>query len=515
MALHNRDYMGGAAPPPGSRTGGFASPWRAYRILIALNVIVFLIGKTAVGETFLLQHALVTSEAIGSGRVWSLILGGFFHLDVVHLGLAAGLLYMVGWRVEQEHGPKVLVALYLLGSLAVGLASLAVNTNPKAGTAPLPWAEPVSTGSGFVIAPGLAITNAHVVGDAETLEIQLDDGTSLPARVRARDKVLDLALLEVKIDRPVLPLAETRPPVGQAVFALGYGSLGGDTKTQLMTKALVSGFRAEKHWLVFDGKVNPGNSGGPLVDGAGRWVGVVVAKTRTTASEDSLGFAIEGNSVRAWLANQGVQVEVSSTKPPKGEAPPPTGLGRSVTRLVVKGHGGTQTSLQGEFQRIRLDPWVYGASGGFLALAGFLCMADPRRDILIFGNPVPFLVVIGFAAVADMAGALRWYHNAYSWGHLYHLTAVIVGAISLKVYRGKIQAWLAAADERRRRARLIVHKGGGGESSPPEPNETKLSLADRARLDRVLTKVGRSGLDSLSEEERAFLDHASSALRGD
>lgn len=511
MALHNRDYMGGAAPPPGS-SAGFSSPWRVYRILIALNVLVFLFGKTAAGEAFLLEHALVSLDALRAGRVWTLLLGGFFHLDFVHLGLATGFVYLLGWRIEQEQGPGVLLTLYLLGSLATGGASLVVNGSP--GLPSKSEGLPVSTGSGFFVAKGLALTNAHVVKGAETLEVQLEgEPKPVPARVRASDETLDLALIEIDVVREPLLLAPQRPPVGLAVFAYGYGSLQGDTKTQLMTSGRVSGFRNEKQWLVFDGKVNPGNSGGPLVDAAGRWVGVVVAKTRPGPGEDSLGFAIEGGAVQAWLALHGVHPETSAQKP-SDETPPAPELGRSVGRLVVRGQPGGP--LGGKFltSALRLDPWLFGASGGFFALAGFLCFAEPRRQMFVLGNPVPLIVVVGFGGVADLAGALRAYTNFHSWAHLYHFSGALVGVVVLKLYQGKIRAWLAARQQQNLRASLVVLEGGG-RSEEPRTDESKLSLADRARLDRVLEKVSKAGLDSLSEEERAFLDETSGKLRGE
>jgi membrane associated rhomboid family serine protease len=512
MASYNRDYMGGAAPPPGS-SAGFTSPWRVYRILIVLNVLVYLLSKTSFGETFLLQHALVSLDALKAGRVWTLLLGGFFHLDAIHLLLTSGFVYVLGWRVEQERGPGVLLALYLLGSLTVGLASLAVNPSPGAPFGGGPEG-PVSTGTGFLVAPGLALTNAHVVGTAETLKVQFEgEKEPVQARVRATDRDLDLALIELESDRKVVPAAIQRPPVGRAVFAYGYGTIQGDTTTQLMTSGRVAGFRNEKHWLVFDASVNPGNSGGPLVDSAGRWVAVVVAKTTPLSpGEDSRSFAIEGGAVQAWLATHGVQPEIKAEEP-KLETPPEPGLGRSVMRLLVKGQPLPAPGKRHVSLALVLDPWIFGASGGFLALVGFIGLADPRRSLLVFGNPVPLLVIAGFGAVADMAGALRTYNNFHSWAHLYHLTALLFGMAFLKLYQGKLKGWLEARRKARVRAQLVVHKGGGRDEA--HPNESKLSLADRARLDRVLEKVSRTGLDSLSEEERAFLDEASGKLRGE
>lgn len=524
MALHNRDYMGGVAPRPGDAPPGMGRIWRAYRVLIALNALVFLIGCTGWGEELLLRHALVSREALGAGRVWTLVLGGFFHLDLFHLLLVSSFIYAVGWRIEQERGAGTLVALYLLGSLVTGGVSLAVQR-------PLPERfTQTSTGSGFFVAPGLLLTNAHVVGQAREVEVQLAQGASFVGEVRATDPGLDLALVAVATTRPYLRLAPERPPVGRKLFALGYGSVGGDTSTLLQTSGELSGFNPERHWLHFQGRVNPGNSGGALVDGAGRWVGVVAAKLfRPVPGEESIGAAIDGLAVRAWLLSHGVQVEVSGVEPRLDQAPGPETL-EALARLVVNGAGVAPSLGESELhaRRQALDPWVFGASGAFFALVGFFCSAHPRREVLVLGNPVPLLILVGFAAVADTAGALRAYSNFHSWAHLYHLPAALAGVAALKLGLDVRLRGIARRREARARARAAERftlLAGGGRASAPTPpppsgpptsgpSPGKLSPEEKARLDRVLAKVGISGLASLTAEERGFLDEASGKLRG-
>lgn len=512
MALHNRDYMGGAAPPPGAPAPrGLPRFPPVTTALIAICLVVFLVGRFDAGEDWLLRNALVWRGALGSGRVWTLLLGGFFHLDVVHLLLACGLVYVLGRRVEEERGGGTLLALYLGGSLVTGLTSLATQTKLPESYAP------IATGSGFFVAPRLLVTNNHVVDQASEVEVQPEGAGSVTGKVLARSPQLDLALVEVPLEGVVLPAAPEAPPVGRMLYAIGYGSLGGDTSTQFMTSGRCAGIRTEPHWIVFEGRVNPGNSGGALVDGAGRWVGVVVAKVFGAArGEESLGTAVEGQRVRTWLAEQGVSIPPGPSIEP-AEGPPPTTARAGVVRLVVHGGGLAPTVAESErvVRRLLIDAWVFGASGAALALAGFVVAGNPRRSVYIAGNPVPLAVLVGFAGLVDLAGALRTYPNA-SWGHLYHLSGAVFG-VGLQRYAldAKVRGWWRAWQRRRERARQagfrVLAGGGGAAAEAPE----RLSAEDKRRLDEILAKIGTSGLAALTPEERAFLDAASGKLRGE
>ncbi len=118
------------------------------------------------------------------------------------------------------------------------------------------------------------------------------------------------------------------------MFAYGFGVLGGDSSTLLLTRGTISALRPEEGRLVFDAKVNPGNSGGPLVDGDGRWLGVVVAKTHVGEGLDSLSLAVHGQAVVAWLAQHRVNVAVGSGLP-RGEVPPDQQVRASTVRVVA------------------------------------------------------------------------------------------------------------------------------------------------------------------------------------
>jgi serine protease Do len=160
-------------------------------------------------------------------------------------------------------------------------------------------------GSGFVISPdGVIVTNAHVVGGATTIEVTFADGTVRAGRVLGRDLERDIAVLDV--DAEGLPVAELGDSdglrVGDDVVAIGNALAlpGGPTVTRGIVSATNRTLQAQDgleldHLIQTDAAINPGNSGGPLVDAAGRVVGI---NTAIIGDAQSIGFAIAVNGVR-------------------------------------------------------------------------------------------------------------------------------------------------------------------------------------------------------------------------
>src|SRR3954452_9781653 len=153
-------------------------------------------------------------------------------------------------------------------------------------------------GTGIVIDPrGYVVTNHHVVEDVSSLRVRLADGTTLPARVLARDTETDLALLKINPPKPlpVMPLGTTKDlRVGETVGAIGNAYGYDHTVTVGVVSAVGRDVALNKEvkyrsLIQTDASINPGNSGGPLVNMDGELVGVNVA---IRAGAQGIGFAI-------------------------------------------------------------------------------------------------------------------------------------------------------------------------------------------------------------------------------
>lgn len=138
-------------------------------------------------------------------------------------------------------------------------------------------AEDRFLGSAFVWADGtVAVTNAHVVGTAEEVRLIDRHGTDLTALVIARDPIRDVAVITLPTAAEGLQLAPTPPELGDEVFALG-APLGIEftlTEGRISTLARQTDIAVPMLMLQHDAAVNPGSSGGPLVDAEGRLLGM-------------------------------------------------------------------------------------------------------------------------------------------------------------------------------------------------------------------------------------------------
>lgn len=161
-----------------------------------------------------------------------------------------------------------------------------------------------SLGSGFIIDPsGLIVTNNHVIEGADQISVNLNDGTTLPAKVVGRDDKTDLALLKINPRRP-LPAARfgdsDKARIGDWVIAIGNPFGLGSTVTAGIVSARNRNIDAGPYdeFIQTDAPINRGNSGGPLFDMTGAVVGINSAIYSPTGGSVGIGFAIPSNLAR-------------------------------------------------------------------------------------------------------------------------------------------------------------------------------------------------------------------------
>ena len=165
-------------------------------------------------------------------------------------------------------------------------------------------ANEAGIGTGFVISEdGLIVSNLHVVGEGRPITIETADNRTLPiVEVFASDHTLDLAILRVDTQNqplPVLPLGESKTlEVGAPVIALGnpLGLKHSVVNGVLSAKRQVD----ERLMLQVAIPVEPGNSGGPLLNQRGEVIGVVTLKSLVS---QNLGFAVQVDDVKVLLEN--------------------------------------------------------------------------------------------------------------------------------------------------------------------------------------------------------------------
>jgi S1-C subfamily serine protease len=161
-------------------------------------------------------------------------------------------------------------------------------------------------GSGWIAAPGLVVTNAHVIAGEEDTTVNTIDGASLDAVPVHYDPANDLAVLQIGAPLPSLPIA-SNPQRGTAGAVLGYPENGpyavsaarmGDVNTAISEDAYGDG-PIQRQIASLRGRVRSGNSGGPLVNSSGTVMATVFA---ATTSGPPGGFAIPNEIVQEALA---------------------------------------------------------------------------------------------------------------------------------------------------------------------------------------------------------------------
>jgi len=178
-----------------------------------------------------------------------------------------------------------------------------------------------SLGSGVIVnSDGLILTNQHVIEAADEIEVALEDGRSVRARIVGSDPDTDLAVLKINVKNlPSITFADPKKnKVGDVVLAIGNPFGVGQTVTQGIISALGRnhlGISTFESFIQTDASINPGNSGGALIDAEGNLVGINSAIYSRNGGSMGIGFAIpvsiakqvmeqivrQGSVTRGWL----------------------------------------------------------------------------------------------------------------------------------------------------------------------------------------------------------------------
>ena len=205
------------------------------------------------------------------------------------------------------------IALPRHATLAVALALLCVAVNPARA------AERVSRGSGVVIgSQGEILTNAHVVRECTNVTVRPPSGGSFTAHVIASDDKNDLAAVSGLSSLSARAVFRDGAPVraGESVVAMGFPLSGLLAATANLSTGIVSalaGLRNDQRYLQISAPVQPGNSGGPLLDASGHLIGVVSAKLNaalvakyTGDIPQNVNFALKAEVARAFLDSKAI-----------------------------------------------------------------------------------------------------------------------------------------------------------------------------------------------------------------
>ncbi len=249
-----------------------------------------------------------------------------------------------------------------------GVAFIQAEGAPSAASplSPFQQQQPsTATGSGFVIdTDGHILTNAHVVEGAQKISVKIGDGEELPAKLVGADPSSDVALLDVEADASELKPLElgdsTQTEVGDPVVAIGNPFGLDRTVTSGIVSALQREINAPNGFSISDviqtdAPINPGNSGGPLLDAAGRVIGInsQIETGGTSGGSVGIGFAVPiatardvaeqlidtGEVERAYLGIQGADGENGGAviQPQLGGPAAEAGLEAGDTILEVGG----------------------------------------------------------------------------------------------------------------------------------------------------------------------------------
>ena len=197
------------------------------------------------------------------------------------------------------------------------------HSPPTTSEQPAPTESYSTTGTGFVVTTdGYVLTNRHVVDNCGSVTVHHRGA----AVIKEVDETNDLALLKMQGSTVAATFRSTSPDLGEAVYALGFpysGVLGPGVNFTGGLISSLSGIGNDSRYLQFSAAVQPGNSGGPLVDANGLIVGVVSARLAdiemlkaSGSLPQNVNFAIRGDLAAGFLRANGIAPVVVEPKSP-------------------------------------------------------------------------------------------------------------------------------------------------------------------------------------------------------
>lgn len=232
------------------------------------------------------------------------------------------------WRID-AYGKQ-----YSDAAKSIGLSCNVDSENPEK-------TYRVANGTGFYISDdGHVVTNQHVIDGCNETQVH-SNGQMAAATIVAQDKINDLALLKTELKtNSVFSLASENPYLLQDIIAAGFPFGESISSTIKVTKGVVSslsGLGDNSGQIQIDAALQPGNSGGPIIDENGNVVGVAVAKLDLEKSIESFGvvpenvnFGIKLSSLKTFLEDNDVNFVTGYQRPIKNSA-----LGKLASEATV------------------------------------------------------------------------------------------------------------------------------------------------------------------------------------
>ncbi|MGH8903274.1 MAG: S1C family serine protease [Egibacteraceae bacterium] len=269
------------------------------------------------------------------------------------------------------------------------------------------------SGSAVIFRPdGYLLTNAHVVENAQQVEVTLPNGSEQDAKVIGTDEISDLAVLKIDATNlPVPEFAKELPEVGATVVAVGSPFGFDATVTAGVVSALGRRLDAPNgvvlpETIQTDAAINPGNSGGPLVDDHARVVGINTAIFSPSGTNNGIGFAIPITNVMPFAqeiidkgfvehAQLGVSVQDIDPDIANLYRLPESG---ALVREVASGSGAEQAGLQrGDIITAIDDEKVDSAADLQARIRGLEPGDEIRLKVLRDGNEREVTATLGTA----------------------------------------------------------------------------------------------------------------------